>query len=56
MPKMKNRFNMGELEKTSRDFRGQFLKTLGGFANSKIFGGILRGNFSISGAFRGFQG
>ena len=38
------------------NFRGYFLKILGDFANSKIMGGIFGGNFSISGAFRGFRG
>ena len=61
MPEMKSRFNMGEFKKIekksqSRNFRGYFLKILGDFANSKIFGGIFGGNFSISGAFRGLQG
>ena len=44
--------NLKKLKKKSqsRNFRGYFLKILGDFANSKIFGG----NFSISGAFRDF--
>ena len=67
MPKMKNRFNMGEFEEKKnwkrshrveifRDFQGYFLKIFGDFANSKIFGDIFGGNFSISGAFQGFRG
>ena len=48
MPKMKNRFNMGEFKKIeNRNFRRNFGKILGDFANSKVFGGIFGGNFSI---------
>ena len=32
------------------------MKILGDFANSKVFGGIFGGNFSISGAFWGISG
>ena len=54
--------NLKKLQKNSQSGNfwgfsgGQFLKILRDFANSKIFGGIFEGKFSISGAFRGFQG